>query len=110
MDNNIPSKNSKGLSSRQNIVPELSNSYSPLQVEDLPQQILVEENSSIVLPEEKYTILGNVIRRRPNIYTTEKYIQTQQQLQKSKVVPRNKTYTGTLRDGKKSLMIGDSHI
>ena len=110
MDNNTPSKNSKGLSSRQNIVPELSNSYSPLQVEDLPQQILVEENSSIVLPEEKYTILGNVIRRRPNIYTTEKYIQTQQQLQKSKVVPRNKTYTGTLRESKKSLMIGDSHI
>ena len=49
-------------------------------------------------------------RVRPNICTTEKYIQTQQQLQKSKVVPRNKTYTGTLRESKKSLMIGDSHI
>ena len=110
MDNNTPSKNSKGLSSRQNIVPELSNSYSPLQVEDLPQQILVEENSSIVLPEEKYTILGNVIRRRPNIYTTEKYIQTQQQLQKSKVVPGSKTYAGTLREGEKILVKNDSRI
>ena len=29
---------------------------------------------------------------------------------KSKVVPGNNTYAGTLRDGKKILMIGDSHI
>ena len=38
--------------SRQNTVPELQNSYSPLQVEDLPQQILIEENSSTV-PQRK---------------------------------------------------------
>ena len=30
-----PSKKNKGLSSRQNTVPELQNSYLPLQVEDL---------------------------------------------------------------------------
>ena len=86
-----PNKSSKGLSSRQNTVPELQNLYSPLQVEDLPQQILVEENSLTALPEEKNTILDNVIRRRPNICTTERYIQTQQQLRKSKVVPGNNT-------------------
>ena len=94
-----PSKNNKGLSSRQNTVPELQNSNLPLQVEDLVQQILVEENSATVLPEERNTILDNVISRRPNICTTEKYIQAQQQWQKSKVVPRNKTYAGTLREG-----------
>ena len=66
-----------GLSSRQNTFPELQNSYSPLQVKDLPQQILVEENSSTVLPEERNTMLGNVIRRKPNICKTERYIQTQ---------------------------------
>ena len=86
-----PNKSSKGLSSRQNTVPELQNLYSPLQVEDLPQQILVEENSLTALPEEKNTILDNVIRRRPNICTTERYIQTQQQLRESKVVPGNNT-------------------
>ena len=36
--------------------------------------------------------------------------QTQHQLQKSKVVPGNNTYAGTLREGTKSLLIGDSHI
>ena len=112
MDNSTPppNKNCKGLSSRQNTAPELQNLYSPLQVEDLPQQILVEENSSTALLEEKNTILDNVIRRRPNICTTERYIQAQQQLQKSKVVPGNNKYAGTLREGKKILMIGDSHI
>ena len=54
-------------------------------------------------------ILDNVIRRRP-ICTTERHIQTQQQLRKSKVVPGNKTHAGTLREGKNILMIGDSHI
>ena len=104
-------KNSKRSSSRQNTAPGLQNLYSPLQVEDLPQKILVEKNSSTALPEEKNTILDNVIRRRPNICATERYIQTQQQLQKSKVVPENNnTYAGTLREGKKILMIGDSHI
>ena len=104
-------KNSKRLSSRQNTAPGLQNLYSPLQVEDLPRKILVEKNSSTALPEEKNTILDNVIRRRPNICATERYIQTQQQLQKSKVVPENNnTYAGTLREGKKILMIGDSHI
>ena len=96
---------------RQNTVPELQNLYSPLQLRDLPQQILVEENSSIVLPEERNSNLNNATRRRPNICTAERYIQTQHQLQKSKVVvPRNNTYAGTLREGKKILMIGDSHI
>ena len=52
--------------------------------------------------------MNNVTRRRPNICTTERYIQTQHQLQKSKVVPGNNTYAGTLREGKKILMIGDS--
>ena len=80
------------------------------QVQDLPQQILVEENSSRVLPEERKTNLDNVIRRRPNICTTERYIQTQQRLEKLKVVPGNNTYAVTLREGKKILMIGDSHI
>ena len=61
-----PNKNSKGLSSRQNTIPELQTLYSPLQVQDLPQQILVEENSSIVLPEERNSNLINVTRRRPN--------------------------------------------
>ena len=60
-------KNSKGSNSRQNKVPELQNLHSPLQVEDLPQQILVEENNSTVLPKERNTNLDNVIRRRPNI-------------------------------------------
>ena len=73
-------------------------------------QILVEENSSRVFPEERKRNLDNVIRRRPNICTTERYIQIQQQLQKSKVVPRNNTNAGTLREGKKILMIGYSHI
>ena len=104
-----PNKNSKGLSGRQGTVPEPQNLYSPLQVEDLLQQIPVEENSSTVLPEERNTILDNVIRRRRNICTTERYIQTQQQLQKSKVVPGNYTYAGTLREDKKILIIGDSH-
>ena len=49
-------------------------------------------------------------RVRPNICTTEKCIQTQQQLQKSKVVPGSKTYAETLREGKKILMKNDSHI
>ena len=71
---------------------------------------MVEENSSIVLPEERNINLNNVSRRRPNICTTERYIQTQHQLQKSKVVPGNNTYAGTLREGKKILMIGYSHI
>ena len=31
-----PNKNSKGLGSRQNTVPELQSLYSPLQVQDLP--------------------------------------------------------------------------
>ena len=53
-----PNKSSKGLSSRQNTVPELQNLYSPLQVEDLPQQILVEENSLTALSEEKKYNLG----------------------------------------------------
>ena len=99
-----------GLSSRQNTVPELQNLYSPLQVEDLPQQILVEENSLTAHPEEKNTILDNVIRRRPNICTTGRYIQTRQQLRKSKVVPGNNTYAGTLREGKKILILGGSQI
>ena len=103
-------KNSKGLSSKHNTVPELQNFYSPLQVEELPQKILVQENSLTVLPEEKHAILDNVIRRRPNICTTERHIQTQKQLRKSRVVPGNNTYAGTLREGKKILMIGDSHI
>ena len=55
-------------------------------------------------------MLGNVIRRRPNICTTEKYFQTQQQWQKSKVALGNKTYAGTLKEGTKNLIIGDSHI
>ena len=62
-----PNKNKKYFSSRQNIVQNL---YSSLQVKDLPQQILVEENSSTLLPQERNTILDNVIRRRSNIYTT----------------------------------------
>ena len=33
---------------------------SPLQVEDLPQQILINKNSSAVLPEERNTILDDV--------------------------------------------------
>ena len=82
----------------------------PLQVQDLLQQVLAEENSSIVLPKERHTNLDNAIRRRPNICTTERYIQTQQYLQKSKVLPGNNTYAGTLRERKKILMIGDSHI
>ena len=105
-----PNKNSKGLSSRENTVPELQTLYLSLQVPDLPQQILVEENSSIVLSEERNSNLINVTRRRPNICTTERYIQTQYQLQKSKVAPGNNTYAGTLREGTNILMIGDSHI
>ena len=62
------------------------------------------------LDQERNTILNNIIRRRPNICTTESYIQTQQQLQKSKVIPGNNTYAGTLGEGKEILMIGDSHI
>ena len=31
-------------------------------------------------------------------------------MQKSKVIPGNNTYAGTLGEGKKILMIGDSHI
>ena len=50
-------KNRKDFSSRQNTVPELQNLYSSLKAKDLPQQILVEENSSTVLPEERNTIL-----------------------------------------------------
>ena len=88
----------------------ISQQYSSLQVEDLLQQILVEENSSTVLPEERNIILDIFIRRIPNICTAERYMQTQQQLQKSKVVPGNYTFAGTLREGKKLLMIGDSHI
>ena len=66
-------------------------------VEDLFQQILVDENNSTVLPEDKNTNLDNVLRARPNICTTERYIQTQQQLKKTKVVPGNNIYSGTLR-------------
>ena len=54
--------------------------------------------------------MDNVIRRRPNISTTERYIQRQQQLLKSRVVPGNNTYAGTLREGKKILMKVVSHI
>ena len=60
--------------------------------------------------QKRNTILNNIIGRRPNISTTERCIQTQQQLQKSKVIPGNNTYAGTLREGKNILMIGDSHI
>ena len=73
-DNNyyyIIISHSKSLSSRQNTVQELQNLHSPLQVQDLPQQILVEENSSRVLPEERNTNLDNVIGRRLNICTTQ---------------------------------------
>ena len=84
--------------------------YSLLQFQYLPQQILFEENSSIVLPEKRNAILDNVYRRRPNICSTERYIQTQKQLQKSKVVLGNNTYAGTLREDKKILIKGDSHI
>ena len=59
---------------------------------------------------ERNTNLNSVTRRRPDICTTERYIQTQHQLQKSKVVSGNNTYAETLREGKKILMIGDSHI
>ena len=105
-----PKKNSKGLSSRQNTVPELQNLYSSLQVEDLPPTNLIEENSSTVLSEERNAILDRVIRRRPNICTAERYIKTQQQLQKSKEVPGNKNYAGTLREDKNILMICDSQF
>ena len=103
-----PNNNSKGLSSRKNPVLELQNLYSQLQVEVLTQHILVEENSSTVLPEETNRIF-DVIRRRPNICTTERNIQIQQQLLKSKVVPGNNPNTGTLSKDK-ILMIVDSHI
>ena len=96
------------MSSRKNPVPELQNLYSQLQVEVLPQHILVEENSSTVLPKETNRIF-DVIRRRPNICTTERNIQIQQQLLKLKVVPGNNPNAGTLRKDK-ILMIVDSHI
>ena len=66
-------------------------------MEDLFQQILVDENNSTVLPKDKNANLANVPRARPNICTTERYIQTQQQLKKTKVVPGNNKYSGTLR-------------
>ena len=59
---------------RQNKVPGLQNLYSPLQVEEPPQQILVEENNSTVLSKERNTILDYAIRRKTNICTTERYI------------------------------------
>ena len=81
-----------------------------MQVEDLPQQILAEDNNSTVFLEEKNTNLNNVIRRRPNIFTRERYIQTQQQLQKPKVVPGNYAYAETLKEGRTFLVAGGSHI
>ena len=86
--------------------------YSALKVEELSEKILVEENNSTVLQEERNTILDNVIRRIPNICTREIYIQTQQQLQDPKVVPGSNTYAGAgaLREGSKILIIGDSYI
>ena len=54
--------------------------------------------------------MANGIRRRPNICTTETYIQTQEQLQKQKVVPENNTYAGNLGEGKKILMVSGSHV
>ena len=84
--------------------------YSPLQVADVPQQILVEENNSTVLLDEVNTNSDNVIRRRPIICTTGRYIQTQQRLQKPHVVLGKNTHAGTLRDGREILVIDDSHI
>ena len=43
-------------------------------------------------------------KRRPNICTTEKYIQNQ------KVVPENRTYVNDTKHGNKTMVIGDSHI
>ena len=51
----------------------------------------------LVLPEERNTNLDNVVRRRSNTCTTERYIQTQQQLQKSKVISGNNTYAKILK-------------
>ena len=42
--------------------------------------------------------------------TTGRYIQIYKQLQKPKVVTRSNTYAARLREGKKNLIIGDSHI
>ena len=51
----------------------------------------------LVLPEERNTNLDNAVRRRSNTCTTERYIQTQQRLQKSKVISGNNTYARTLK-------------
>ena len=67
---------------------------------------MVEENNSTVPLKEKNTNLVNVIKRRANICKTKRYIKTQQQLQKPKVVPGNNTYV----EGRKTLTIGNTHI
>ena len=69
-----PNKNNKSFSSRKNTVPEFQNLYWPLQVQEIPQQTLVEKNSSGVLSEERNANLDNAIKRRPNIFITERYI------------------------------------
>ena len=65
------------------------------------------QNSKTSIPHFKSEIYQRP-NRRPNICTTERYIQ--QQLQKPKVVQGKNAYFGTFRKGRRILVISDIHF
>ena len=85
---------------------EHRNLFYQLQTPDLPTNLPVEGSNWAVLPEEWNIKLVKGIRRRPNVCTTENYIRNQ--IPKS--VPRNNSYSGIVKDCKKNLLIGESHV
>ena len=82
----------------------LSNTFNPIYIEH--ENIDVNYENELIHATISKPHHDKIINKRPNICTTEKYLEHQNQ----NIVPGDRTYAETTKNGKKVFLIGDSHV
>ena len=103
------STNNKNVLSKITTTP-LNNFYEPLIDFQLEGNEYDENEGNIALSKANSITPKQSVRKRPNVCTTEKWIQNQREIPRKQVVPGVRSYASVAEYGKKVFLIGDSHL
>ena len=103
------STNNKNVLSKITTTP-LNNFYEPLIDFQLEGNEYDENEGNIAFSKANSITPKQSVRKRPNVCTTEKWIQNQREIPRKQVVPGVRSYASVAEYGKKVFLIGDSSL
>ena len=103
------SSNNNNVLSKITTTP-LNNFYEPLIDFQLEGNEYDENEGNIALSKVNSSTPKQSVRKRPNVCTTEKSIQNQQEIPRKQVVTGVRSYASVAEYGEKVFAIGDSHL